>query len=185
MTAEKKNIQETPKAPAVEETATPQQVKVLSAQDTQIADLVKEQPTEAEVAKLKVSEKAPNILELPEECYPLYKVKYRYRWLAKDKYLDAKLRSTIWMLCTRSNSPYIKPTRFKDHGAVEQAGMLLAFCSEEAGLQREHAPAIKSKNLVKHYTEDIHKTGTTETGGYYKPEESDGGDDGDDDLTMD
>jgi len=167
----------------VEESATPQQVKVLSSQDTQVADLVKEQPTAAEVATMQFTEAPPNILELPEECYPLYKVKYRYRWLAKDKFLDAKLRGSIWILCTRSNSPYIKKTRFKDHGAVEQAGMLLAFCSEDAGKKREAAPALKSAALVKHYTKDIHETGTKEAGGFYKPEDSDEGDD-DEGLIM-
>ena len=163
--------QQEPKPVAPVPSASPTQVHVLSNQDTFISDLVKEQPTLEEVERMNVSSSpVVNLLELPEECRPLYKVKYRFRWLAKDKNLEARLRSSKWVLCTRTNSPYIKQHRFKNHGAVEQSGMLLAFMTEDMGKAREEAPARKSAALVKHYTEDLAKTGSKEAGGFYKPE---------------
>lgn len=151
--------------------ASPQPVKVMSDRDSSIADLVKEQPTAEEVERLDLNATPGlNLLELPEECKALHGKKYRYRWMANDRFLEARLRSNGWVLCTRSNSPYIKPHRFKAHGAVEQAGMLLAFLPETLGKKREQAGAIKSRNLVKHYTEDLAKTGSKEKGGFYQPE---------------
>jgi hypothetical protein len=78
------------------------------------------------------------------------------------------------MLCTRNNSSYIKPHRFKSHGAIEQGGMLLAFCSEEAGMIREKAPALRSAELVKHYTQDLAQQGDKKHGGFYQPETDEG-----------
>ena len=181
---EKDIVQESP-AQVSEPAAGPKTVEVLSTQDSTVADLVKEAPSLEEVERVEIKERRlPNILELPEECKPLYKVKYRYRLLAKDKDLEAKLRSSIWSLCTRTNSPYIKPHRFKSHGAVEQAGMLLAFCSEEAGKAREEEPAIRSAELVKHYTQDLPNSGNPETGGFYKPDTANEGE-SDEGIEMD
>lgn len=162
---------ETPVQESSEEpSASPQPTTVLSQQDSFVSDLVKEQPkTEAELTSMNEL-KMRDILALPEECEKLHKVKYRYRWLAKNKNLETSLRSSIWALCTRENSPYIKPHRFKSHGAVEQAGMLLAFATEAMGARREAAPALRSANLVKHYTEDLPKQ---EERGFYQPTESD------------
>ena len=181
---EKDIIQESP--PVVEElSASTRTVEVLSSQDSVVSDLVKESPSieDMERAVSVNTLELPNILDLPEECKPLYKVKYRYRWLAKDKDLEAKLRAGIWALCTRSNSPYIKPNRFKSHGAVEQSGMLLAFCSEAAGQAREQAPAKRSADLIKHYTEDLAKQGDPKLGGFYTPDPDDG--ESDDGIEMD
>ena len=178
----KKKIIEPKKAPEVkvqesseEPSASPQPAQVLSQQDTFVSDLVKEQPkTESELRSI-TDLKMRDILELPEECKKLHRVKYRYRWLAKNKNLEATLRSSIWALCTRDNSPYIKSHRFKSHGAVEQSGMLLAFSSEEMGVIREAQPANKSASLVKHYTEDLPKQ---EERGFYQPDTADGADEG-------
>lgn len=181
----KDNKQEPQKVDEVS-TADTRTVEVLSTQDSQISDLVKETPTaidEEMVLKSLKERKLPNILDLPEECKPLYKVKYRFRWLAKDKDLESKLRSSIWMLCTRINSPYIKPHRFKSHGAVEQGGMLLAYCSEAAGKLREQEPAKRSADLVKHYTEDLAKQGDPKHGGFYAPDPDEG--ESDEGLEMD
>ncbi len=165
---ETKPVEEATAAPQ-EVPSEPQKVTVLSQNDTFVSDLVKEAPkTVAEVTSKE--EKLHNVLELPEECWKLHKKKYRYRWMAKTRNLESKLRTSIWSLCTRENSPYILPHRFKAHGAVEQAGMLLAFTTEELGEQRENAPALKSKELVKRYTEDLPNN---EAAGFYKPSESD------------
>jgi len=182
---EKDIVQESPK---VEEasTADARTVEVLSAQDSQVSDLVKETPATVDnelALKSMRDRKITSILDLPEECKPLYKVKYRYRWLAKDKNLESKLRSSIWMLCTRNNSPYIKPHRFKTHGAIEQGGMLLAFCTEAVGKLREEEPAKRSAELVKHYTEDLAKQGDPKRGGFYAPDPDEG--ESDDGLEMD
>lgn len=175
-----KDIQEAPVNPVGESSADPQQVQVMSATDTFVSDLVKEQPKSDAELKSMNELKLRDILELPEECKPLYKKKYRYKWLAKNKNLEATLRSSIWALCTRDNSPYIKPHRFKSHGAVEQAGMLLAFATEEMGMKREQAPAERSAALVKHYTKDLPKN---EAAGFYEPQNA-GGDD-EDGIEMD
>jgi len=185
-TKDVKDIKQEPQKVDAASTADARTVEVLSAQDSQVSDLVKETPKtfddSAAITSLK-ERQVPNILDLPEECKPLYKTKYRFRWLAKDKNLESKLRSSIWMLCTRNNSPYIKPNRFKSHGAIEQGGMLLAFCSEAAGKLREEAPAKRSADLVKHYTEDLAKQGNPEQGGFYAPDPDEG--ESDEGLEMD
>lgn len=160
--------------------ATPQQVQVLSSQDTEVCDLVAEAPKSVDSLSVTDNMTFANLLELPEECKPLHKVRYRFRWLAKDRNLSARIRSSVWELCTRTNAPFIKSHRFKSHGAVEQAGMLLAFCPEDVGKWREEQPANKSAALVKHYTEDLPRD---EAKGFYKPENS--GDDSEEGLTED
>jgi len=168
---EETKVQETTEAPS----ASPQPTTILSTQDTFVSDLVKEQPkTVSELTEMNEL-KMRDILALPEECLALHRKTYRYRWLAKNKNLEATLRSSIWSLCTRDNSPYIKPHRFKSHGAVEQAGMLLAFATEAMGVHREAAPAKRSRDLVKHYTEDLSKN---EAKGFYQPDTADGSEDG-------
>jgi len=159
-------VQEVKEVPS----ASPQPAQVLSQQDTYVSDLVKEQPKTVSELRSLNDLKMRDILALPEECEELHRVKYRYRWLAKNKNLEATLRSSIWALCTRDNSPYIKERRFKSHGAVEQSGMLLAFCAEDTGKVREEAPAQKSAALVKHYTEDLAKQ---EEKGFYQPDTGD------------
>ena len=184
--AVKKDIDQDPQKVDEVSTAETKTVQVLSTQDSQVSDLVKEAPDLESAERIVTSiqeQELPNILDLPEECKPLYKVKYRFRWLAKDKGLEAKLRTSIWMLCTRNNSPYIKPHRFKTHGAIEQGGMLLAFASEAAGVAREQAPAKRSADLVKHYTEDLAKQGSKKDGGFYQPETDEG--ESEDSIEMD
>lgn len=130
--------------------------RVLSTDDSLVADLVKEQPTEEQVNIMKVkAPKIPDLLELPEECVPLQRKKYRYVWLTKDKDLSVKLRTNGWVLCNRMNSSYIKPFRFGTHGAVEQAGMLLAFLPESIAVAADMVPVNQSQARVKHYTKDI------------------------------
>ena len=148
-------------------TASPSNQGNLSREESHIADLVKEQPKTAAEFSTKTLSKF-NLLELPEECRPLHGKKYRYRWLGKHN-IEARLNSSIWMLCTRTNSPYIKPHRFKGHGAIEQAGMLLAFAPEEVGKQREALPAERSAALVKHYTKDLPND---EARGFYTPKDT-------------
>lgn len=148
----------------------------LSKAEAHIAELVKEQPTTVAEYSAKTLGRF-NLLELPEECKPLHGKKFRYRWLNKQN-IEARLNSSIWVLCTRTNSPYIKEHRFRDHGAVEQGGMLLAFTTEEMGAEREAAPAKKSAALVKHYTEDLP---SDESRGFYKPKDS--GEEDDEGLT--
>ena len=176
-------IQESPvkeTKPVEEPSASPQQVQVMSQQDTFVSDLVKEAPKN--ISEISTREqKMQNILELPEECLKLHKKVYRYKWLAKTKNLEAKLRTSIWSLCTRENSPYIKPHRFKSHGAVEQAGMLLAFTTEKIGKKREEEPAKRSADLVKHYTKDLPQQ---EQAGFYKPKDTGEADDGSEGFEM-
>jgi hypothetical protein len=149
------------------------QMRVLSTDDSLVADLVREQPTESQVTLMKVRErKAINLLELPEECLPLQGKKYRFVWLTKDKDLSVKLRTNGWILCNRMNASFIKPYRFGSHGAVEQAGMLLAFLPEAVAVENDMVPVRISQSRVKHYTEDIFKNQDPDAGiQYYKPED--------------
>ena len=180
MSATKKDIKEEVKDIVQEEvkqepTAVSESVRILSNQDTAVSDLVAEAPSSIESISAREGDQF-NLLELPEECYPLHKVKYRFRWIAKGPHTSARIRSSVWELCTKLNAPFIKPHRFKSHGAVEQAGMLLAFCSEKVGKEREEAPAKKSAALVKHYTEDLPQD---EARGFYKPKDTGESNDGD------
>ena len=132
------------------------QLKVLSSTDSLIADLIKEQPTVDQLATLTVKDrKIIDPLELPEECLEKHNKEYVYVWLSKDKDLAIKLRTDGWVLCNRTNSPYIKGHRFGGHGAVEQAGMLLAFLPKRLADEMYERPAALSRAKVKHYTEGI------------------------------
>lgn len=152
----------------------PAPLRVLSTDDSLVADLIKEQPTAEQVAQMKVkARKIPDLLELPEECLPFVQAgKYRYAWLTKDKNLSVKLRTNGWVLCNRTNSSYIKTSRFGGHGAVEQAGMLLAYLPEAIAAEMDMVPVRQSQSRVKHYTEDIFKNQDPEAGvSFYKPED--------------
>lgn len=158
-------------SPAPSESAPVQ--RVLSSEDSLVADLIHEQPSEAQVAQMKVrTRKLPDLLELPEECLPLQGKKYRYVWLTKGKDLSVKLRTNGWVLCNRSNSPHIKPFRFGAHGALEQSGMLLAFLPEAIAVEMDMGPVRQSQARVKHYTEGIFKDQDPDSPiTYYKPED--------------
>lgn len=157
--------------------------RVMSDNEAFIADLVKEAPQSiGEIDSVRQPNR--NLLELPEECKPYHGKQFRFRWLANDKYLASKLRTSIWALCTRSNSPYIKESRFKSHGAVEQAGLLLAFTTESLAVERAEAPAKKSADLVKHYTKDLPNSGSSSEGGFYKPDSAGLGDDDEEGIEM-
>lgn len=148
--------------------------RVLSETDSAIADLIKEQPSLAQIESMRVvSTTVPNLLELPDEVLPLHGKKYRYGWLTKDKDLSVAVRTRGWVLCNRTNSPHIKPHRFSTHGGVEQAGMLLAFMPEAQYVQLfERGPGQMSTDRVKHYTEGIFKNQDKNAPvSFYKPED--------------
>lgn len=147
--------------------------RVLSSDDSLVADLVQEQPSAEQVSQMKIRpRKAMNLLELPEECLPLQGKKYRFVWLTKDRNLSVKLRTNGWILCNRGNSPYIKSFRFGSHGAVEQAGMLLAFLPEQIAVEMDMVPVRQSQERVKHYTEGIFKNQDPEAPiQFYKPKD--------------
>ena len=160
-------VQEVIQEEKTEATAAPAKTPNLSKEESHIAELVKEQPKSVAEFSTKTLARF-NLLELPEECKPLHGKTFRFRWLNTQN-IEARLNSSIWVLCTRVNSPYIKAHRFKEHGAVEQAGMLLAFAPEDLGKEREEAPAKKSAALVKHYTEDLPND---DRRGFYTPKDT-------------
>lgn len=150
-------------------------VRVMSSEDSVVADLVKEQPTALEVSQMKPKvRKIPNLLELPEECLPLHEKTYRFAWLTKGKDLSVKLRTNGWILCNRVNSPYIKPHRFGLHGAIEQSGMVLVFLPEDVAREMDMVPVRLSQDRVKHFTKDIFKNQDKDApASFYKPEDDD------------
>ncbi len=159
--------------PSVAPSESARVTRVLSSEDSLVADLVNEQPTEAQVNQMKVkTRRLPDLLELPEECLPLQRTKYRYVWLTKGKDLSVKLRTNGWVLCNRANSPHIKPYRFGAHGAVEQSGMLLAYLPEDIAVEMDMVPVRQSQARVKHYTEGIFQNQDPEAPiQFYKPED--------------
>lgn len=178
MSAEKKISQQEVASPHVAPSESAP-LRVLSSDDSLVADLAREQPSQEQVSQMKVkARKIPDLLELPEECLPYVQRKeYRYVWLTKNKDLSVKLRTNGWVLCTRMNSSYLKPYRFGGHGAVEQAGMLLAYLPEKVAEAMDMIPVRQSQARVKHYTEDIFKNQDPDAPiKYYKPEDK-----GDDD----
>lgn len=151
----------------------PAQVRVLSNEDSTIADLVKEQPNLEQIAQMKVTQrKVPNLLEFPEEVLARHGKEYHFAWLTKGKDLTVKLRTTGWVLCNRTNSPWMKAHRFGGHGAVEQAGMLLAFMRKDIADDMYTQPARQSQAKVKYITEDIFKQQDKDAPvQFYKPED--------------
>jgi hypothetical protein len=150
--------------------------RVLSSDDALVADLIKEQPTEAQLAQLKIiGAKRPDLLAFPEEVLAQNGKKYRFGWLSKGKNLQVSLRTYGWVLCNRGNSSFIKPHRFGTHGGVEQAGMLLAFMPEEQYVELfEAAPGRQSANRVRHLTKGIFENQDKDAPiSFYKPEEKD------------
>jgi hypothetical protein len=146
-------------------------VRSMSSEDANVADLVKEQPSLAQIEGLKLRGAVPDLLELPDECKPRHRVDYCYSWLAKGKNLASSIRSGGWILCNMTNSPYIKKSRFGSHGAVEQAGMLLAFMPERLYQEIEAAPARRSADLVRHYTKDMAKGDPKAPISFYEPKD--------------
>lgn len=172
MSSAKKISQESDTIPV----ATPSEsvsARVLSSEDSNVADLVKEQPTLEQINSMKVKEyKQPNLLELPEECAALQGKQYRFAWLSKGKDLQVALRTRGWILCNATNSPYIKKHRFGIHGGVEQGGMLLAFMREDQYVAMERIPAQISADRVKHFTKDIFENQDKDAPiSFYKPED--------------
>lgn len=170
MSTDKKNIREdvnTNDGVASETTI----VRTMSSEDSIVADLVKEQPSLSQIESLKYHGRIPDLLELPEECKPLHRVKYCYAWLTKGKDLAAKVRTGGWIVCNMTNSPYIKKSKFGSHGAIEQSGMILAFMPEKMYQEVEAAPALRSAELVKHYTKDKAKGDPKAPISFYQPKD--------------
>jgi hypothetical protein len=165
------SLKDTPIQSVVPSESTP--IRVMSNDDSMIADLVAEQPTLDQIAQLKISPRAiPNLLEFPEEVLAKHGKEYHFAWLTKGKDLTVKLRTSGWVLCNRTNSPWIKEHRFSGHGAVEQAGMLLVFMRKDMADKMYGQAAIQSQAKVKHYTEGMFKQQDKDAPAqFYKPED--------------
>ncbi len=145
-----------------------QTVSIMSSADSEVAGLAREQQTLMELEGLYTRTRGRvDLLALPDECEELHKKEYRFKWLAKDKNIAAKLKAGPWVLCTRVTAPFIKEHRFGVHGAVEQAGMLLGMTTERLARLRERDNQLRSAGLLKHYTEDL-----PSQEGFYKPKDS-------------
>ena len=156
-----------------ESTQANQSVRVLSSEDSLIADLVKEQPTLEKMATLKVKPMGmPDLLAFPEEVLERQDKEYHFVWLNKNKDLSVKLRTDGWVLANRVTCPWIKPHRFGSHGALEQGGMLLAFMRKEHSDIFYSRPGQQSTAKIKYVTDDIFKMQDKDAPiGLYKPED--------------
>lgn len=153
-------------------------VRVMSSEDSTIADLVKEQPTLEQLSQMTISyRKVPDLLAFPEEVLAKHGKEYHFAWLNKGKDLSVKLRTTGWVLCNRTNSPYIRSHRFGGHGAVEQAGMLLAFMPKAMADEMYAAPGRQSAAKVKYALKDRFEQQDPDAPiGFYKPVDNGGED---------
>lgn len=142
MNKEIKNIVPTKKeeAPAVAVQERPQ--TILTGNDAFIAGTVERQPKIP--AQVRDVSKPMDLSVLPREVQENEEVmkKYRFKWIGKsERQVVRATEVEQWVLCTRQNAPFIPASYFKVHGAVEKAGMLLAFMREEnakARAQRVH-----------------------------------------------
>ena len=152
----------------------PAPVRVMSSDDSLVADLVKEQPTEAQIAQMTVTyHRVPDLLAFPEEVLAKHGKEYHFAWLNKNKDLSVKLRTTGWVLANRTNCPWIKPHRFGGHGALEQAGMLLAFMPKAMADAMYAEPGKQSTAKLKYVLEDRFKQQDKEAPyQFYKPTDS-------------
>ena len=157
----------------------PTPVRVMSNEDSLVADLVKEQPTLEQLAQITSTyRKVPDLLAFPEEVLAKHGKEYHFAWLSKNKDLSVKLRTTGWVLCNRTNSPYIKPHRFGGHGAVEQSGMLLAFMPKRMADEMYAQPGRQSTAKLKYALEDRFKNQDKDAPfQVYKPEDTGGDED--------
>ena len=156
--------------PAVAPSESARPMQVMSSQDSIIADLIKESPSLDEISRMTVSSnRIVDPLALPEECLVRQKKEFRYKWLNKDKELPTKLRVQGWVLCNKTTSPYIRPSRFSSHGGLEQAGMLLAFMPEAMARELEVIPAQRSAELVKRALSKGTSTPKDAPIGFYEP----------------
>lgn len=148
-------------------------LRVLSSDDSLVADLIQEQPTEQQIASMTLKPQAiPDLLAFPEEVLARHGREYHFAWLTKDKNLTVKLRTSGWVLCNRTTCPWMKPHRFGIHGAVEQGGMLLVFMRKDLADQMYAQPGLMSTAKIKHYTEDIFRMHDKDAPvGFYKPED--------------
>ena len=154
-------------------------VRVMSDGDSLIADLVKEQPTAEQISQMTVVyRKVPDLLAFPEEVLAKHGKEYHFAWLSKNKDLDVKLRTTGWVLANRTSCPWIKPHRFGAHGALEQAGMLLAFMPKAQADEMYAQPGRQSTAKLKYALEDRFKHQDRNAPyQFYKPEDRGGDDD--------
>jgi hypothetical protein len=154
-------------------------VRVLSQEDNLVADLTREQPTLEQISQMTVTHRVvPNLMAFPEEVLAKHGKEYHFVWLTKDKNLSVKLRTDGWVLCNRTNSPYIKPHRFGTHGALEQSGMLLAFLPKDIADEKYMQPVRASQAKVKYYTKDIFDSQDKSSKiQFYKPENKGGDND--------
>jgi hypothetical protein len=157
----------------------PTPMRVMSNEDSLVADLVKEQPSLEQLAQITSTyRKVPDLLAFPEEVLAKHGKEYHFAWLNKNKDLSVKLRTTGWVLCNRTNSPYIKAHRFGGHGAVEQAGMLLAFMPKRMADEMYAQPGRISAERLKYATEGRFKQQDKDAPyQFYKPVDRGGEDD--------
>lgn len=131
---------------------------IVSNSDAELADLIATQPTEAQISIRTAKE--INGWELPAEAKELEGKRYKYRWLSRDVRYLIKNRAKGWLVCNRMNSPYLKPEGFALHGGFQNAMFpdhILGFMPLEKSQTITKEQQKKSRDAVKHYTEDIKK----------------------------
>lgn len=131
---------------------------IVSNSDAELADLIASQPTEEQVSvRLK---KEITGWELPEGAAKLEGVSKKFRWLSKDKRQLIKSRNKGWLVCNRTNSPFLPNEGFGVHGGYQNAmypDHILGYMNIEVSRAINADNSKKSRDAVKHYTEDIKK----------------------------
>jgi len=131
---------------------------VISNSDAELADLIASQPTEEQVSvRLK---KEITGWELPKGAIELEGVSKKFRWLSKDKRQLIKSRNIGWLVCNRTNSPFLPKEGFGLHGGYQNPmypDHILGYMNIEVSRAINAENSQKSRDAVKHYTEDIKK----------------------------
>jgi len=131
---------------------------IISNSDADLADLIATQPTEEQISiKLR---REINGWELPEEAKKLEGVTKKFRWLSRDKRYLIRNRAKGWLICNRTNSPFLPKEGFAVHGGYQNAmypDHILGYMNIEMAKAITKDQSDSSRDAVKHYTEDIKK----------------------------
>lgn len=149
---------------------------IISNSDAELADLITSQPTEEQM--MVKSRKEITGWELPDGALALEGVTKKFRWLSKDKRMLIRNRAKGWLVCNRTNSPFLPSEGFGVHGGFQNMmhpDHILGYMGIERKKEIAKEQSDKSRDAVKHYTEDIKKDPR-----FYEAKL--GGDDGSDDA---
>jgi len=125
--------------------------QAISQTDVTLKNIIDSQPKEH--PRIELVGKKANIFALPKECKKVVN-KYQFRWASKDRRMVERAIVKGWLICNRTNSPFLDETMFSVHGGIERFGHLLAFAPLEHVKAMRDKNSQKSRDAVKAMTEE-------------------------------